>query len=415
MKTSTILLALSLAANAALLAVLGWRVTGGAVEVPQPDAAGAALRPLKAAEPAGNNPPGAMAAAGVWARLRTDDLTVLVARLRAAGFPPDVVLDMARALVGERFDARRLALSQAEFARPIWKRPGRAASDAKKYPEWRKLALEEDAMLHELIGPGYAALLYATDDDAAWQGRRSGPLEPGKLDQLHTARMNYEWRQAELQQKALVGDSYVPVASDHAQQVQLEQAYRAELAQFMSPAEVNEVMLRNGSVSRDVGYMLTPMKLTEEQYRTVYPLYQALQDQNPALDLLSYNPATASPAERVAVEQVNAQVAALLGPDRAADLQQVFSAENHNLNSFINQLDLPISVATNVGAVQQDIQQRAAALRADPSLTVDARRAQLAALAKEASTKLSTALGAPSNFAAYSNNYPGWWLKRLTQ
>jgi len=62
-------------------------------------------------------------------------------------------------------------------------------------------------------------------------------------------------------------------------------------------------------------------------------------------------------------------------------------------------------------SVQQDIQQRAAALRSGSKVSADARAAQLAALAQEANTKLESTLGA-RGLEAYKN-YGGGWMQIL--
>jgi hypothetical protein len=61
--------------------------------------------------------------------------------------------------------------------------------------------------------------------------------------------------------------------------------------------------------------------------------------------------------------------------------------------------------------VQETIQKQATALRQDRTLTPDQRNAQLAALAQQAQTQLTTALGT-QGYDAYKN-YGGYWLQNL--
>ena len=106
------------------------------------------------------------------------------------------------------------------------------------------------------------------------------------------------------------------------------------------------------------------------------------------------------------------QIKALLGPERYADYQQASQPQYQQLNALVARLDLPLSAAAQVASVQQDVQQRVAAVRADRKLSADARTAQLVALAQEAATKITATLGA-RGLEGYKQN-GGQWLNQLT-
>ena len=117
-------------------------------------------------------------------------------------------------------------------------------------------------------------------------------------------------------------------------------------------------------------------------------------------------------ARKAAQDQLNAQIGALLGPERAADFQQATNPTYNQLNHLVSRLELPISAATQVAAVQTDIQQRAEAVRSDTSLSTADRNTQLNALAQEASTKVGAALRTARGLEAYKQ-YGGQWLFNL--
>src|SRR4051812_15654237 len=114
MKLSTLVLAVSLAANVGLLGLI---IVGSAGE-------NVSTTPLAAAQTsvAKTTAEGETAAPGpeAWAGLQTNDLALQRDRLRAAGFPPDVVRAIIRAQVGETFSARRKALEGAQGEMPFW-------------------------------------------------------------------------------------------------------------------------------------------------------------------------------------------------------------------------------------------------------------------------------------------------------
>jgi hypothetical protein len=416
MKIFPVALILSLAANATLIAVLALRPAG-----PAPAAGASGASASTAAKAAGgvlaspdkNSSANASAAARkTWGKLRTDDLATLVTRLRAAGFPERVVRRIIGTLVSERFDARRLEIEKANLEAPFWTNPGNANSDPKMGPELRKLQREQTELMKQLLGGSLADLFAGTEEERAMLRFQIGDVAPEKLEQLYAVAMDFSEKVNQAYAATSTGgDRRVMLDSDHEKINALDQAYRAELAKFLTPAENADFNLHNGLLASTLRNALLPLRLTEDEYRAVFPYYQAFQDQNPALNLI-YLPADASPAAHAAVDQLNAQIAAALGPTRAVDFQQANDPQYYQIDRLATRLDLPLSAAAQVVAVQQDVQQRVTALRSDDSLTGPARAAQVSAIAQEASAKISTALGGQRGLDAYKDN-GGQWLVNM--
>jgi hypothetical protein len=416
MKIFPVVLALSLAANAALIAVLALRPIGpasaaGASGASASTAAKAAGGVLASSDK--NSPVNASAAARkTWDKLRTDDLATLVTRLRATGFPELVVRRIIGTLVNERFDARRLEIEKASHEAPFWTNPGNANNDPKMGPELRKLQRDQTELMKQLLGGSLADLFAGTEEERAMLRFQIGDVAPEKLEQLYAVAMDFSEKVNQAYAATSAGGNRnVMLDSDREKINALDQAYRAELAKFLTPAENADFNLHNGLLASQVRNALLPLRLTEAEYRAVFPLYQAFQDQNPAANF-TYLPPDASPAARAAVDQLNAQIGAALGPDRAADFQQANNLQYNQLNRLVARLDLPLSAAAQVAAVQQDVQQRVTALRTDDTLSGAARQTQITALAQEASAKISTALGGQRGLDAYKDN-GGQWLVNM--
>jgi hypothetical protein len=82
-----------------------------------------------------------------------------------------------------------------------------------------------------------------------------------------------------------------------------------------------------------------------------------------------------------------------------------------NTNKRVERLGLPASATQQVVSLQDDISKRAEGIQKDPSPSPADKSSQLAALADEASTKLTAVLGDTGLAACRQNG--AWWLQTL--
>ena len=414
MKVFPIALALSLAANAALVAVLSVRsadtaASSDSVRATATAATGATVGVEKEMSAGATATKGAK----TWGRLHTDDLSALVTRLRAAGFPPDVIRRVIVALITERLDARRLEIEKANLEAPFWASSTTANNDPKIGPELRKLQREQIDLMKQLLGGNLADLFAGTEEEKAMLRQQIGNIAPEKLEPLYAVAMDYSEKMQQVY-AALNNSSgrSVLLDSDREKISAIDKAFRADLGKFLTPAEVTDFTMRSSQLGSQLRSQLAPFRATEDEFRTIFTTYQSFQDQYPTL-AAGYVSPDAPPATRLAMEQLNSQISASLGPDRAADFQQAINPTYYQLNRLVARLDLPLSAAAQVAAVQQDVIQRANGIATDPSLSGAARMAQLGGLAQEASAKISTALGGQRGLDAYKE-YGGQWLSSFT-
>ena len=415
MKLSSLLLGVSLATNLALTGVLLFKPS----QRPPADAASAvdgAARP-SAASPGGatagaqasSRDAGAAAPAGQsWARLRTDDLAALVPRLQAAGFPPLMVRRIVATLVTEQFDRRRLELEKENLAAPIWANTQNPYMDPKIGSEYRKLQREQTELMGRLFGGSLHEVLADTEENKALLRHQIGDIAGEKIDRLYAAAMDHSERISQIYAAANSGRTMLN--ADREKLAELERKFRAEIDTFLTPTEAAEFMMRGSMTGSQLRSTLAPFQPSEQEYRALFPIYQAFQEQFPG------QAAGLSPeqtiARRAAEDLMQEQLKGLLGADRAADFKQAIDPAFAQLNRLVGRLEMPISAARQVAAVQRDMQTRAGALHADRTLATADRNTQLAALAGEASTKIGAALGGARGLEAYKQ-YGGQWLDSL--
>jgi hypothetical protein len=397
MKFTSLLLAGSLIANLALVAVLAIRFSSGA---------GHALR--------GSSPPSVIAPAAVtiadvdpqtWNQLDAGEPASFAMRLRTAGFPPSLIRAIVDAHVRERFTDRYRALLEAEAAKPYWRggAMGMYTGDPKINAARRALRHEEDALRKELLG---AEADRVPDATLASLRQRFGDLPREKLVQLQKINADYNELTAEARDES--GEIILP--EDRARLALLQKERDADIARLLTPEEKAEYEFRHSTTANRVRSQLAAFNPTEAEYRALFALQRTI-------DVTYGNLNTLSPDERrlrnTAQRELIGQIEAALGPARFADYQQATDAAYQSVNQLVTRLELPPATTAQVVALQKEMLQRMNALQADRTIAGPQRQVQLAALSEEATRKLTTALG-EAGLKAYRSS-SGYWVQQLQQ
>jgi hypothetical protein len=380
------LLAASLALNAALAGLI---LAGYPASRPAPAPAAAAPR---AAPPA----PVAIDAT-VWPALAAGELPALVARLRAAGFPPDAVRAILTAQVRERFAARRQALDPGADGRPFWFDP---APDARTQSALRQIAREERAALRELLGADAESADPMRD---LYQHRSLTFLSPEKAVDVRQILRDFEERRADLYASGF------NATTDRAKLTALDKEQLAAIAATLTPAEFEDYKLRAGPTATALREQLAAFNPTEAEFRALHQWREAFDERfGPGSGLALDREASRQRSE--AEKAINDQFKATLTPERAADYDRALDYNYRRASQLFARLELPAANLAQVWQVQKDFeQQRMTLLRQPP--TAD-RPAQLAALQAEAAAKVAPLIGGARNLDAY-RQYGGNWLQPI--
>jgi hypothetical protein len=329
------------------------------------------------------------------AALGSGDLPALVARLRADGFPPEVIRAIVRAKFGEAYIARRKELDPGESTRPFWQtRP----ADPKLNAEIARVGREHAKILRDLLGED------AEDPLAAlYQNRRLEGVPPDKVAGVKRILQDYDDMRAELRS---VG-TLTPAERDKL--AAIDKAQRADLAQLLTPAELLEYGVRSGPIADMLRWELSAFAPSEAEFRTLYQLRAAFQEQMG--NAYGPLPPEQQRQRREAQNQLNEQIKAALGPERAAAYERAQDYNYQQTSRLVARLNLPAEATNQVWSVQQDIQKQRQALMANRALPAEERTQLIATLAEEANTRISATLG-PRGLEAYKQ-YGGQWLQQL--
>ena len=415
MKFSTLLLVGSLAANAALVALfVKFAKDDHAPPVSpstgnSPAAAPGASLVVSREGTAGNKSAGS-ADATTWTRLHTDDLRAFVARLRFAGFPPTVMRALVNERLREQFAERRKAIGGAAGEYEYWKPGGIYNSgfmaDPKTRSALRDLTREQSVLAKELLGPDATP---ENDMSALFRNRQYGDLPREKAEQVGQVTQDY----ADLVSQVRAAANGLMLAEDRTKLAYLEEEKRKDLAALLTPAELADYEMRSSTTTSRLRFQLSSLDLTEDQFRTIYQIQKPFDEKYaPGGGGGGFVSAEMMTARREDQKKANEQIKAALGEALGTEYERAMDQNYQSASRVVTRLNLPKDTIQQVLDVQKDTEQRATAVRMDAKIPPDQKALQLAALAKEATDKLTGSLGA-RGLAAYKDN-GGFWLGNLT-
>jgi hypothetical protein len=388
MKALPLVIAASLAANAALLALVLTRPTSDLAT------ATATSNGKSAAE--------AKAATGdpkLWSNLTSTHPQDLIARLRAAGFPPATVRAIIAAQIRADYAARIRALAPNKGDTPFWKNAQPA--EPKIRTAIRELYREQEDSINRLFGgpdPDRALVM------SVLERRQYGDLPADKVAQLTNVKRDYDEMRSEIYE-ATRGGTQLP--EDRAKLALLDKEQHADLAGLLTPQELADYDLRTSNTANMMRYNLSVFNPTETEFRSIYALQSAF-DEHYGQMAPGMTPDQMRQRNE-AQQQLNTQIKTMLGTERGTDFERSTDFAYRQAALVAERLDLPKTAVNDVWSVKTDIEQRARSL--SPDLSPADRATQMAALAQEANAKVTASLG-QKGFDIYKQN-GGSWLQAL--
>jgi hypothetical protein len=408
MKPNTLLLAVSVAANAALLATFAFRP---ALAPPafrdffrsEADRAADLAVRTKAAEAKAAADAKAAAAkkAGVWATLQTDDLKALIARLRAAGFSPAVIRAIVSARIDALFSARMTELA-GMIDTPYWK-PSQNAYLNSKYQEARsQVYRDRTKAMKELLGDDYFA---GIGDVTAQQKRLFGDLPKAKIDLIQRVVDDY----TEMASQIKAGMQGITLPEDREKLALLEKEKHADLAALLSPAELEDYEMRNSPILNRLRGSLTVMDASAEEFAAIYRAQQPYA--STLYPTTGGGTTQAMMRERnEAQAKVNEALKVSLGAERYADYTRASDYEYQNLYRMAQRDNVPVTAINQAYNVRDTIAKESISIQENSALTPEQRNAAQQELAAKARTQITAAVGSTAAEAYIKDAY---WLNAL--
>jgi hypothetical protein len=331
----------------------------------------------------------AQAAAGhaqLWSALDSSDLKALVARLKAAGFTSDVIRSIVSARLEARFSARRKEIATAVAETPYWKtEPNAFNGNPKLYEEMSQLYRERTRLMREILGDDF--FNDSAGETTAAQFRQYGDLPKAKIDLIQ--RINDDYAEMNSQVKAAMQGVTLP--EDREKMALLEKEKRADLAAILTPEELKAYEMRSSTVATRIRAALGIMDATEEEFRKIYDVQQSLVEQ--LYPTGGVKGAEMSRIRKEAQQQVDEQLVAALGAQRAAEFKRAGDYDYQQLYRLAQQEKLPATTATQVYDVRSAAAKESERIYKDSTLSLEAKLAALQTLGQTTKTQFVSLLG----------------------
>jgi hypothetical protein len=310
-----------------------------------------------------------------------------VARLRAEGFPTDVIRAIVRRQVDEHFAGREAAIRAAYPDPPYWS--SRQTMDVRRASGPARVALrqQKNGLLRALLGADAES-----PEERAARERNYGSIPIDKVEDLvaldsEFAALTQEWRES-------TRGAQLP--GDREQFVALRTERQRAIAELLTPEERAIYELRSGDVANNLRNRLEAFNPSESEFLALHALQAEFERTHSASPPGTRPPAgqvrAAANARAAATAQLETQIAATLGPERYAEYQLTTSSTYRNMRRITDRLELaPVLAATmtrSLDAVTRELD----ALAADASLSDAQRVARVEALQTQAREQLAGSL-----------------------
>lgn len=250
-----------------------------------------------------------------WKALAAKDYPAFIAIMRASGCPEQTLQDLVLMQLAREYQAVCDSHDDAMHLDPEWWHGGRNyASESDRVRFWREQRLEMSARVRELLGVDYAVLvarfLPVDYQPETWitaeKKLQLFSMLQGFKDDANAIRLGPEgwWASMDTTQKA--------------QLAELEKSQRAQLAAFLTPAELEEHDMRNSDAARYARENLPPAA-SEQQFRTmVKVVMEHGVPQQERFDERDFEYAPAKQAEEEAKDAIIHKIEIAIGADAVA-------------------------------------------------------------------------------------------------
>ncbi len=317
----------------------------------------------------------------LWTTLHNEDAPTLIARLRAAGFPPNVIRAMVSAELSARYEAQLRALQEPDPNIPFWKQPANYyMTGDKRLEEMNRIYRERSRVLRDLFKDEF----FASTDVSTAQRRQYGDLPLSKVEALQRIEDDYN----EMIGAVRTETKGIMLPEDREKLALLNREKKADLGTVLSPQELEAYELRTSQSATMLRSRLATFEPTEAEFRLLYQAQLALNEKFQAgFEGVDYN---------VRQSHQNAyfdDLRAKLGEQRYAEFMRETSSDFQQLTRIAQRTNLPRETTLQAYDLRNSVAAESNVIFDNATLSTDAKREALKNLATNARNRILATLG----------------------
>ncbi len=324
-----------------------------------------------------------------WHEVESADYVAYINNLREIGCPEQTICDIIVADVNQLYAHRReKEILPAEFE--WWKSDLDPEVQRKNQAKLRALELERKAMLDRLLGPNWEL---AQQQDAAehdginLNGPVLGDLSPDAKQQVYD--LNHRAQQQIKQLSDAAEKEGRPI--DYAALIQVRQQNRADLAKILTPAQLEEFLLRYSETAKKMREELRGVSLTPEEFRALFRARDPMEDQLAVYSVAG--DATSIRMQQTLDNQREALLRATLGPERYTAYKQNQDPLYQQAVSTMQQAGVTTNLLAPIYQINQTTEAELVRIQADPTLTAEQKNDAVIAVEADREKSLERVLG----------------------
>jgi len=206
-----------------------------------------------------------------WSSIESTNYTTYIKNLRDIGCPEETIRDIIITDISKLFAKRRAALRAQLQPYRFWQTGDALQNDYSSNPELQRqlqdLEKEQRMLVKQLLGVDYRAEMGRYWVDESYDERMYGFLPQEKQDQLKALQSRYD----DMEQEIYTRSKGMLLDEDQEQLRRIEKQREAELAQVLTPEQLEEYELRNSSTANSMRAQMTGFQPTEEEFRKIFP------------------------------------------------------------------------------------------------------------------------------------------------
>jgi LysM repeat protein len=322
-----------------------------------------------------------------WREVESADYPAYIANLKGIGCPEQTVRDIIVADVNQLYAGKRQdAIDTPE--EQWWRTPPDTNFIAAAQGKLNALEQERRGLLTALLGTNWDSTIPATTRQiVALNGPVLGDLSPEAKDAVQKILA----RSQERAKAYLDGAEKAGTKPDPTELVRLEKQTRAELAQVLNPAQMEEFLLRYSQTAINLRNRFKGFEATPDEFRAIF---QALDPIELEMAGITGDAATVASERAAFQKQEDDVIKNALGERYQSYLQAEDPAYQAALAAGKEAGATP-DMVQKLYALNKLIAQQRAQIQNDPTLTDDQKAAQLAALDQQQQTLGDQILGVP--------------------